>query len=41
MGGCQCQTGTRHAERMTERDGAAMRIDFTGIVGQPELPQAG
>ena len=37
----QRQTGTRHAERMTERDRTAMRINVRGIIGKPELPQAG
>src|ERR1700675_1114745 len=31
----------RHAERMTERDGAAMWIDVSGIIGNAELAQAG
>ena len=30
-----------HAERMTKRDGAAMRIDVLGIVGDAKLPQTG
>ena len=30
-----------HAERMAERDGAAVRIDVLGIVGDAELAQAG
>ena len=37
----QRQTRARHAERMTERDRAAVRIDLRRIVGQPELAQAG
>src|SRR2546430_4028933 len=31
----------RHAERMAERDRAAVRVDVPGIVGEPELAQAG
>src|ERR1043165_2576833 len=31
----------RHAERMAERDRAAVRIDVLGIVGEPELAHAG
>ena len=31
----------RHAERMAERDGAAVRVDVLGVVRQPELAQAG
>ena len=30
----------RHAERMAERDGAAMRVHMRGVVGQAELAQA-
>src|SRR2546423_10686649 len=30
----------RHAERMAERDGATVRVDVLGIVGEPELAQA-
>src|SRR5712672_2378370 len=30
----------RHAERMAERDRAAVRIDVLGIVGEAELAQA-
>ena len=37
----QRQPRARHAERMAERDRAAMRIDVRGVVGKPELPQAG
>src|SRR6187399_2089786 len=29
-----------HAERMTERDGAAVRIDVLGVVRKPELAEA-
>src|SRR5581483_2180266 len=31
----------RHAERMAERDGAAVRVDVLGILGNAELPQTG
>ncbi len=41
VGGCQYQTSARHAERMTKRNRPAMRIDLTGIVGQPQLAHAG
>src|SRR6185437_58030 len=37
----QRQPRTRHAERMAERDRAAMRIDLFRIVGEAELAQAG
>ena len=37
----QRQPRARHAERMAERDGAAVRIDVLGIVGDAELAQAG
>src|SRR5438309_1407939 len=40
MDGRQGQPGARHAQRMAERDGAAMRVDVLGIVGKPELAQA-
>jgi hypothetical protein len=39
--GRQRQSGTRHAERMTERDRASMRIDVCGGVSKSQLPQAG
>src|SRR5262249_13591590 len=35
------QTSARHAEWMTERDRAAVRIDEVGIIGKPKLSQAG
>ena len=35
------QPGAAHAQGMTERDGAAMRVDEIGILLDPELPQAG
>src|SRR5947209_12352323 len=34
------QSRAAHAERMTERDGAAMRIDEIGVLPDAELPQA-
>src|SRR5664279_2282038 len=37
----QREPRARHAERMAERDGAAMPIDVLRIVGQPKLPQTG
>src|SRR5258706_15176110 len=35
----QRQPRTRHAERMTERNGAAVRIDVLGVIGESELAQ--
>ena len=37
----QREPRARHAQRMAERDGAAMGIDLLGIVGEAELAQAG
>src|SRR6185437_1418803 len=37
----QRQPRTRHAERMTECDRAAMRVDLRRVVGKPELAQYG
>src|SRR6516164_1679636 len=37
----QSQPRPRHAERMTERNSAAMRIDVIGVLGHAELAQAG
>src|ERR1700733_12436091 len=37
--GSHDQPGSAHAERMTERDGAAMRIDEIGVVLDAELTQ--
>ena len=37
----QRQPRARHAERMAERDRAAVRIDVLGVVGKAELTQAG
>src|SRR6266702_7965404 len=39
--GGERETSAAHAERMAERDGAAMRIDEVGIVGNAELAHAG
>src|ERR1700738_5500791 len=39
MGRGQCKPRARHAERMTERDGAAVRIHVLGIVLEGELAQ--
>src|SRR5580704_6740029 len=35
----ECQPRAGHAERMTERNSAAMRVDVLGIVGDAELAQ--
>src|ERR1039457_5336035 len=37
----QGETRSAHAQGMTERDGAAMRVDEIGIVLDAELAQAG
>src|SRR5882757_7549074 len=39
--GGQREPRAAHPQRMTERDGAAMRVDEIGIVLDPELAQAG
>src|SRR5579863_7194755 len=36
----QREPRTGHAERMTKRDGAAVRIDVLSVIGDPKLPQA-
>ena len=36
----QYQPRARHAERMAERDGPAMRVDVLGVVGESKVPQA-
>src|SRR5664280_582244 len=37
----QGESGAAHAERVPERDGAAVGVDMLGVIGQPELPQYG
>ena len=39
MHGGEREPGAGHAERMTKRDRAAMRIDVLGVVGDAKLPQ--
>ena len=40
-GGVAGEAGARHAERMAERDRAAVRVDVLGILRDAELAQAG
>ena len=35
------QPGSRHSERMPEGNGAAVRVDVVGVVGEAEEPEHG